>query len=315
MTGVTGDGSATPAARACAAVLLRIAAGAALVLPVTGGALAQRVLLISSSDAPAFQRATAGSQKGAAGVAFEAHRLTKDNHETLARAVARAGRDVAVVTLGLLAAELAASAAPAGPMVSCMIPANAGVLPHHAIRVPIEIPVDAQIAWLGKLLPAARRIGLLFDPAISAQRIDALAPALARAGFSLLLAPVPSAATLPSALERLTGSVDAMLAIPDPTVYTPQASRALLLYSFRNRIPLIGLADAWVRAGALYALDWDFEELGRYCGALAARAVVSGRAPPPAMPRPRVAVNRRTAEQLGVKWSPELLRTVDRTYE
>jgi len=304
-----------PVARTCVAARLRIVAGAALTLIVAGSALAHRVMVISSSDVPAFQHAFAGTQKGVAGVAFEGHRLTAENHEAMARAVARAGRDVAVVTLGLRAAELVARATPAGPIVSCLVSGSAAVPPPHAITVPIEIPVDAQIAWLGRLLPAARTIGLLFDPAISTRRIETLAPALSRAGYTPMLAPVPAAATLPSALERLTNSVDAMLAIPDPTVYTPQASRALLLFSFRNKIPLIGLAEAWVRAGALYALDWDFEELGRYCGALAARAIAAGRAPAPAMPRPRVTVNRRTAEQLGVKWSAELLRTVDRTYD
>jgi hypothetical protein len=64
-----------------------------------------------------------------------------------------------------------------------------------------------------------------------------------------------------------------------------------------------------VKAGALYALDWDYQELGAYCGALAARAS------PPEPPRVRVTVNLRTAKQFRIGWDPQLLRSVDRTYE
>ncbi len=272
--------------------------------------------MLSSSDAPAFQQALAGIRIGVGSLPFDIEQLTPDNHDAMQRLLVDAGRDVALLMLGTRASELAARAAPSAAVISCMArSADAARGLPNAVAVPIDIPIDLQIAWLGKLLPAARTIGLLFDPAINLRRIESLAPALARAGYTPLLAPVTSPAMLPRALSRLPATAGALLAIPDPTVYTQQASKAILLFSFRNKIPLIGLTEAWVKAGALYALDWDYQELGAYCGALAARAVSGAHASPPEPPRVRVTVNLRTAEQFRVKWDPELVRNVDRTYE
>ncbi|MEP7180571.1 MAG: ABC transporter substrate binding protein [Betaproteobacteria bacterium] len=280
----------------------------------TDGASAQRVFVLAASDAPPYQQALAGIRQGVGGLALDVTALTATNPDAMRDAIASAGRDVALVMLGTRASELAARAAPTAPVVNCMVTVDAAHDAPAAINVPLEVPLDAQLGWLRRLLPATRTVGLLFDPAINTRRIESLAPALARAGYAPLLAPVTSRTALPQALERLPHAVDALLAIPDATVYTPQASKGLLLFSFRNRIPLIGLSDAWVKAGALYALDWDYQELGGYCGALAAREVANGRPPPPP-PRPRVIVNLHTAEQLHIKWDAELLRSVDRTYE
>ena len=185
----------------------------------------------------------------------------------------------------------------------------------NAQVVPIEVPPEAQIDWLMRLLPGARSIGLLYDPAINARRIEAISSVLTRAGYTPRLVPVTEPAMLPQALARLPNSVEAILAVPDTTVYTPQAAKALLLFSFRNKIPLIGLTEAWVKAGALYALEWDYHEVGAYCGALAMRALAGLKAPAPPSPQPRVVVNLRTAEQFRLKWPAEIMRDVDRTFE
>ncbi len=125
-----------------------------------------------------------------------------------------------------------------------------------------------------------------------------------------------SHATLPQALANLPNAVDVILAIPDTTVYTQQASKALLLFSFRNRIPLIGLTEAWVKAGALYALEWDYEELGRVLRRpRAAHAAVVEVA---AAADCRARASRSTCappSSCSIKWNMSLLRDVDRSFE
>jgi putative ABC transport system substrate-binding protein len=97
-------------------------------------------------------------------------------------------------------------------------------------------------------------------------------------------------------------------------VYTPETARGILLYSFRKRIPLIGPNEAWVRMGALYALDWDYAEVGAACAHLALRQaqLAKGVLAPP---RPRVSVNVRSAAQFGLQWHDALLQTVDARHE
>ena len=78
---------------------------------------------------------------------------------------------------------------------------------------------------------------------------------------------------IPAALDQIATRADVLLALPDSTVYTRESARGILLQSFRKRTPVIGPNDAWVRMGALYALDWDYDEVGAVCAQLASREV------------------------------------------
>ncbi|MCD6581287.1 MAG: hypothetical protein J7K90_05755 [Desulfuromusa sp.] len=46
-------------------------------------------------------------------------------------------------------------------------------------------------------------------------------------------------------------------------VLNPKTAKNILLFSFRNKIPFIGLSNAWVKAGALYALERDYDDIGQ----------------------------------------------------
>ena len=45
----------------------------------------------------------------------------------------------------------------------------------------------------------------------------------------------------------------------------------VLLSSFRNKIPFIGLSKSWVKAGALYSLEWDYPDIGKQCAVVASQ--------------------------------------------
>ncbi len=280
-----------------------------------GTALAQRVVVVSSADGPPYRQALAGIQKQ--GLAVESLQAGGDDEAAVAAALARSGRDTVIVTLGARAATLAARTASLAVVVNCMTLAgdDARTPPANTQVVPLEVPIDTHLYWLKRLLPKARNVGLLYDPVQSEKRAAETAAALVRAGYMPVAEPVSSPSALPAALGRLTNSSDVLFALADTTVFAPEHSRALLLFSFRNLIPLAGPNEAWVRAGALYAVDWDYADLGRYCLALGQRQLAGNRTPPPPAAKTRVIVNMRSAEQLRVHWEAETLRLVDRAFE
>ena len=280
-----------------------------------GTALAQRVVVISSADGPPYRQAVAGIQKQ--GLAVESLLAGNDDEAVVGAMLARSGRDSVIVTLGARAAAMVALSAPAAVVVNCMMPANddARAPPANTQVVPLEVPIDTHLFWLKRLLPKARNVGLLYDPVQSEKRAAETAAALVRAGYMPVAEPVSSPSALPAALGRLTNSSDVLFALADTTVFAPEHSRALLLFSFRNLIPLAGPNEAWVRAGALYAVDWDYADLGRYCLALGQRQLAGNRTPPPPPAKTRVIVNMRSAEQLRVHWEAETLRLVERAFE
>ena len=67
-------------------------------------------------------------------------------------------------------------------------------------------------------------------------------------------------------LADLEGKIDLLWSVADPTVFTPQSVRYILLNTLRSRIPFIGLSPSYVRAGALLSLSCDYRDVGRQAG-------------------------------------------------
>ena len=268
-----------------------------------------RVLLYASDDTPQLRAAQRGVREALGAVPIV--EIPPGDAGPLLKAAAREDPDAAIIAFGPEAALRAARDAPALAAVDCMS-AQAGA---GAQAVPATIPLDQQLAWLKRLLPGARYIGVLYDPAQNTELVDALAAALRAADLNPVLVPVATPAVLPAALARLSSSADALLAVPDTTVYKRETVKALLLFSFRNRLPLIGLSETWVQAGALYALDWDYRELGAFCGRLALRQLPGARPAAPVPPRLHVYVNQRSARWFRVRWDDSMRRSFDRVVE
>jgi putative ABC transport system substrate-binding protein len=282
---------------------------AALVLVVAVPAGAARVVVLKGSDSPRIE-ATLAALRERASIPVEVLTVPGDG---AAAAGLAAERGSAIVALGPVASDYAMRLPAASRVVHCL--AGADALRAGLPAVPSEAPAGDQAAWLGKLVPGARTVALLFDPARNTRRAEALAAAFNAAGYKTLLRPVATPAALPAALESIAaGRADALVALPDATVYTRESSRGVLLFSFRKRIPLVGPNEAWVRMGALFAVDWDYAEVGAACARLAAREAGGGDVPAPTL-HPRVTVNPRSAAHFGIAWDPALLRTVNARHE
>ncbi|MDH5725887.1 MAG: hypothetical protein OEY60_10495, partial [Nitrospira sp.] len=83
--------------------------------------------------------------------------------------------------------------------------------------------------------------------------------------------PVETPRDIPDALESLANNVDLLWGISDQVVLLPQTAEPILLFSFRNKIPFAGLSTPWVKAGALYALERDYSDIGSQCAEIAVK--------------------------------------------
>ncbi|MEO8848577.1 MAG: ABC transporter substrate binding protein [Casimicrobiaceae bacterium] len=292
-------------AAAWTAAALAIALGA-------GNAHAQRFIVVSSGNSTANAQALAAIREHAAWT-VDARRLGDDD-AALAASVTHAAAGTAIVALGTKASQFVGTLAVAVPTVDCMVQGDLGVASAAPV-VPLAVPVDVQIRWMKRLLPAARTIALLYDPAQNERTAANIAQQLKAAGYVVMSQAVSSPQALPPALAKL-GDADALLALPDSTVYSPALAKGLLLFTYRTDTPMIALSDTWVRAGALYALEWNYSELGTYCAELALHLASTTRnAIPPTLPAPLVSVNRRAAAQLRLKWDAASLAGVGNVHE
>src|SRR4029077_1774811 len=80
------------------------------------------------------------------------------------------------------------------------------------------------------------------------------------------------------ALESFQDSIDALWIVPDETILSQAVVQQMLLYSYRRKVPLLGMSDRHAQMGALFSLSFaSGEDIGRQAGELA-QAILGGRA-------------------------------------
>lgn len=276
-------------------------------LMLTHAAPAEPLVLVvpSFGDAP-YQGVVAGIRQAAAEVRVDSQPLPP-NRDALERLLRDATPETVLVPLGSRAAQAIGEVNPALPVVACFLLNGIGLRNSPLWQAAtLELPPDIQANWIRTVLPLARTAGILYNPAESAAKAEALAGALRRAGFSPQLAETPRPGDIDTALDQLRDRADLLVGIPDLTVFNPITAKRIMLFSYRHRVPVIGLAQSWAKAGALFSLEWDYEEHGRYCGQLALKALgLGGRIQPPR--KLLTSVNLRAAAYMHVVLPPDLV--------
>ena len=219
-----------------------------------------------------------------------------------------------VVALGASATKSANASGK--PFVSGMAMSPADV-PQGATGVALRYPIDRQLSLIRLLLPQATRIGLVYSSAEAGEFAARAQIQAASLGMELLSVRVESAKELQSALAGLANRIDVLWSVPDPTLYSPQTAKPILLFSFRHKIPFIGLSDTWVKAGALAAPSFDFEAIGAQCAGLAVQVLEGTPMSELAVQSPEgmpYSVNQNTASQLKVQLPAGVARNANHVW-
>lgn len=314
--------------RAVAKVAVAAATTAVLFVSLTdtfsAGIQASKIAVLMSDDAPPYQAALSGFQESLTrhglAVSYEVYALHGSPAESrrAAQSIQHHGTHL-VYALGAVGAGGVIDAQIDAPVIACLLLNLADVKKvPRAAGVALEIPVEVQFQWLTRMLPNAKRIGVLFNPKENQDTVNVAARVAHEMGFILTARPIETPRDIPAALNHLANEADVVWGLPDHVVLSPETAQPLLLFSLRNRLPFIGLSTSWAKAGALYALDRDYGDLGAQCGELA-RAMLDGQSPeslPPASPRKVVyAINLKTARQMKITLPEPLVRGAAEVFE
>ena len=283
-----------------------------------GDAAGPRIVILTSSRAAPYEEAVAGFQRvllqHGVQASFAVHSLEEE-----APRVARVLQDVKqggvalVLTLGTAAMQRARQEITTVPIITGLVlSADDFKGTANVSGVTLEFPVTLQLQWLRRFLPTAKTIGVIYNSAENQRKIEAASRVAQELGLTLESQYVTGARELPTALETLAKKIDVLWGVVDDLVLTPQTAKQFLLFSFQNRIPFVGLSTAWVKAGALYALDWDHIDLGRQCGEMALQVLRGApvSALHPEAPRKVVyTLNQKTARHMKVEIAESLVRS------
>ena len=267
-------------------------------------------LLMSDSTPPYQQFSAALKQALAAGKADVT--VIESQAGTNPQSSAGAHTDL-VVAVGTKAMELAIAKFDA-PVLGVMIPRMGYeiLLERHSLRhqpkatsaIYLDQPWDRQLSFIQAVLPKHKIVGLLYssDTHITLPRLPR--------GMSLNAQSTRPAENLFATLESVLSNSDVLLVIPDSEIYSSSNVRNILLTSYRHQVPLIGISQAYVNAGALGAIFSIPEQLAGQTGEMIVFFARNRRLPEPQYPKLfSISLNQQVARSLGIVLdSPEAIR-------
>lgn len=189
----------------------------------------------------------------------------------------------------------------------------------HISGVACYVPELAQLELIRRLLPSAKKVGILYNPgeansASSAAELKRLAPSQ---NLEIMEAVANNTGEVTTALLKLLETVDAILLPQDNTVAT--AITSVLKTALTHKVPVFVSDKAFLSQGAVAGCGYDWQTLGEKTGELVVE-VLKGRSPG-AIPVVNTRggdttmlqtwVNSKTAALLGMTLTPDTLKKTE----
>jgi len=296
--------------------------GVLLLAPAVAGTVDRAVIaVIFPSDIEAYRQAWEGIQDHLKerGVSLWASEYVLDRQdEAEIFSTVNDEKPDAVVAMGTKVSLLARERVNKDiPVVFCMVFDPQTLVGPNITGASMVIPDDLQLREIRKVLPNVKKVGLIYSPN-SASRYQQLLTSCQVLGFHLVARMIDSGEDLPEALEEVYRKVDCLLMIPDSQIYIPKSSEYLLLESLRKKFPVVGLSSFYTKAGALFSVDCDYQDLGRQAAQILLR-ILDGDTPKhikPSIPRKvNLSLNLVTAERLGITIPPGIVKDAKEVFE
>lgn len=139
-------------------------------------------------------------------------------------------------------------------------------------------PVADHLALIAEMVPAARRIGVVYNPGEtnSVSMVKALKDEAGRRGLTVVEAAAVKSADVQTAGRGLVGKVDAVYVPLDNTVVS--ALEGLVAVGVQSRLPVFAADSESVARGAVATIGFNYRQIGEQTGAMVVR-VLKGEKP------------------------------------
>ena len=146
------------------------------------------------------------------------------------------------------------------PIISVLIPRHIvnSLQTHYPDRknwsnLLIDQPVERQFHLINAIFGPHKKTGILLGPYTSDLN-KTLKKISIKSGHNIKIDNIDNQDQLSASLKALSYSVDLLLTLPDPIIYNKSTIRGILLLAYRNKTPIIGFSQAYVKAGAIAAV-------------------------------------------------------------
>ncbi len=173
-------------------------------------------------------------------------------------------------------------------------------------------PLEKHVALIKQVVPAAKRIGVIYSPgeANSVAIVESLKKAASAAGMTVAEAAAARTVDVPTAAQSLVGKADVIYTPTDNNVVS--AFEGIVKVAQQAKLPVVAADTATVERGAVAALGLNYSDIGRQTGKIVVR-ILKGEKPGTIASQTstnfELVVNPGAAKLQGVTLSDELLKT------
>lgn len=279
-------------------------------------ASAARVAVLMSAKVAEYEEALRGFKEATAHQVVATYDMDGDvdrGQKYLAEIETKVKPDL-IFAIGNWALQVVVSRPTSVPVVYAMVlnPTSiVGTDGKNVTGASMNIPVEQPIRLLKQLGSQIKRIGVIYNRARTGSLVRRAQVVARDEGLELVTREISSAKDVVAALESFQDGIDALWIVPDETVLSQAVVQQLLLFSYRRKVPVLGLSDRHAQMGALFALSFaSGEDIGRQAGELA-QAILGGRAaadvPFTNARKLHLTVNLKAAQKLGLEIPPAIL--------
>ncbi|MES2500621.1 MAG: ABC transporter substrate binding protein [Pseudomonadota bacterium] len=165
----------------------------------------------------------------------------------------------------------------------------------------LDQPYMRQMVLIKTIMPNVRNLGVLLGKS-SSQYAELIKEAGEKVAINVNEENIVLDADLIPKLNKILDTNDALMAIPDPLVYSRETAQPILLTTYRHQKPVFGYSRSYVQAGALAAVYSSTKQLAKQATEIAVKSQAApGLLPPPQPPKYfSVAVNYQVARSFNM---------------
>ncbi|HEY6367918.1 MAG TPA: ABC transporter substrate-binding protein [Candidatus Binatia bacterium] len=219
-----------------------------------------------------------------------------------------------ILAIGPWAFQVTATQGTNIPVVYAMVLNPPSLMPTGVKNITgasMNVPVETSIRLFKQLGSQIRRVGVVFSRSKTGYLVRRATQVGREQGVEIIEREINSPKEAIQALDSWQDDLHALWILPDEIVLTPEVVQYMVLFSYRRKIPLIGLSERQAQMGALLSLSFgSSEDIGRQAGELA-NNILEGQ-PPDRLPftmarQVKLTVNLKAAEKLGIEIPKSLL--------
>jgi len=282
------------------------------------------VAVIMSAEVDAYREALEGFKRASQYRVVAEYNMQGDfdrGREILTEIQSKVKPDL-ILAIGVWALQVASERAKDVPVVYSMVLNPQTVIKAGTKNITgasMNVPVELTTNLFNELSPKIRRVGVIYNPLHTENLVRQGRIAARQQGIQLIAKEIRSPKEAIAALDSIQNEIDALWILPDDTNLVSEVTQYMLLFSYRQRIPLIGLSERQAEIGALLSVSFaSSEDIGRQAGELA-NNILGGKAPaeiPYTMARKtKLTVNLKVAQRLEIKIPKSMLERADRVIQ